>query len=137
MWIIKQKGGKMHKINKIVTSLKLNQKITLFVIIILAIPTIIFAMITFGYIEENSMRSRLEDTRISMANSQSIIQKNVEMCNLSTQVFMNTKSIMDYVIGLKEGKKLGTQDLIKFYKNDVLSLEKVVNSNPYLSKMKM
>ena len=137
MWIIKQKGGKMHKINKTLTSLKLNQKITLFVIIILAIPTIIFAMITFGYIEENSMRSRLEDTRISMANSQSIIQKNVEMCNLSTQVFMNTKSIMDYVIGLKEGKKLETQDLIKFYKNDVLSLEKVVNSNPYLYKMRM
>ena len=127
----------MKKIIKFVDSLKLNQKITLFVLVVLAIPITALESICFSFLQKDCIRSKVENIRINMAKSQSTIQKNVEMCNLSTQVFLNTRSVMDYVISLKKGEKLDTQNVLDFYKADIYNLEKIVNSNPYLYKMRM
>lgn len=135
--IIMQKGEKVNKGIKTFNLLKLDQKITLFVIIVLAIPSIVFTRVSFNFLEKNRIQSKVEDIKISMTTSKNTIQKSVEMCDLSTQIFKNSKDIIDYVISIKQGEKLKTKELISYYKNVICNMEKIVNSNPYLYKIRM
>ena len=127
----------MKKIIQLLSNAKLNQKITLFISILLAIPVIIFSMIIFGFLQKGQIRSKVEDIKLNMVKSQSTIQKNVELCNMSTQVFLNTESLIRFISELKEGKKFDGTELVSFYKNDIRGLEKIVNSNPYLYQIRV
>jgi len=116
--------------------LKLNQKITLFVISCLVIPIIIFYVIILQNIEQSSVDNRMKELKASMVQSQNTIQKNVEMCNMSTKVFLNSKNLMDYISQVKE-ESVPIQQNLEFYKNDIGNLEKIVNSNPYLHQIRI
>lgn len=127
----------MKKLTQLITSVKLNQKITLFVIVILAIPVIIFSIVIFEFLRDDQIRGKLEDTKISMAKSQNTIRKNVEMCNMSTQVFLNARPLMQFVIDMKKGTNMETERILDFFKSEVTNLEKIANSNPYLYQIRM
>ena len=127
----------MKKIIQFMSSAKLNQKMTLFISILLAVPVIIFSMIIFDFLQKDQIQSKVEDIKLNMAKSQSTIQKNVELCNMSTQVFLNTESLIRFISELKKGRKFEGQELFSFYKNDIRGLEKIVNSNPYLYQVRI
>lgn len=127
----------MKNAKKYIKVLSLNQKITLFVIVILVIPIIVFSAVTFNYIEDVRVSDKIKDIKLNMAQSQSTIQKNVEMCNMSTQVFLNSKTLIDWANLFKEEKEIAIEDKLNFYKNDIASLEKIVNSNPYLYQIRV
>lgn len=120
-----------------IKSLMLNQKIALFVISILVIPIIGFSMTIFQYIKEVSVNDKIKDIRLNMAQSQGTIQKNVELCNMSTQVVLSSQSLMDWIGSLKEEKDISIQEKLEFYKTDIASLENMVNSNPYLYQIRV
>lgn len=127
----------MKNAKKYIKVLRLNQKMTLFVIVVLVIPIIGFSTVTFNYIEDVRVSDKIKDIKLNMAQSQSTIQKNVEMCNMSTQVFLNSKTLIDWACLFKEEKEIAIEDKLKFYKNDIASLEKIVNSNPYLYQIRV
>lgn len=127
----------MKNAKKHIKVLMLNQKMTLFVISILVIPILVFSIVIFKYIEDVRVSDKIKDIRLNMAQSQSTIQKNIEMCNMSTQVFLNSKSLIDWIGSLKEEQEMSIEEKMNFYKNDITSLEKIVNSNPYLYQIRV
>ena len=117
--------------------LKFNQKITIFVISVLVIPIIAFYIFIFKNIEASNINDKMRDLKVKMAQSKSIIEKNVEMCNMTTQVFLNSKNIMDYISAIKSGEEFTMQEHLEFYRNDIENLEKILNSNPYLYQIRV
>ncbi len=111
---------------------KLDRKITLFIILVLGIFVTIFSVIIFNLLHQNLVEGKMKNTKMDMAVAQSIIQKNVEMCNMSTQVFLGETRLRTFIIDQVEGKEIPTQEKLEFYRTEISNLEKIANSNPYL-----
>ena len=119
-------------ISPFVSSARLDKKITSFIILILAVSMTIFSFIVFDFLKRDLERDKIKDVKISMASDLNTIQKNVEMCNMSTQVFFNANRLMDFIADQVDKKEMTTEEIISFYKSEIGNLEKISNSNPYL-----
>lgn len=111
---------------------KLNRKITIMIGFILCIPTLIIYFMVFDAQKQRTVSQIQSDIQSTMELQYSMIQKTVELCNMSTQVFLNHQNLKAFLVQLKSGEHIETSDLVDFYKNDISTLERLVNSNPYL-----
>lgn len=124
-------------ISPFVSSARLDKKITSFIILILAVSMTIFSFIVFDFLKRDLERDKIKDVKISMASDLNTIQKNVEMCNMSTQVFFNANRLMDFIADQVDKKEMTTEEIISFYKSEIGNLEKISNSNPYLYNIRI
>ena len=60
-----------------------------------------------------------------------------EICNISTQVFLNTPNLIKHLYALKSGTEPDALELLEFYREDLVSLEKIVISNPDLQHIRV
>lgn len=127
----------MKMLSRFVSSAKLDKKITSFIIIILSIAMMIFSVVIFDFLQKDLVRDRMKDIKMNMATDIGNIEKNIEMCNMSTQVFLNANNLMSFIIDQVEGKSFSTEELLDFYKSEIGNLEKVANSNPYLYNIRI
>lgn len=65
------------------------------------------------------------------------IDRTAELCNLSTQVFLNTRNLQDHLDRLERGETIPAKELLDFYRNDIASLEKLIVGNPYLHTIRV
>lgn len=93
--------------------------------------TIAFFMI-FENQKEQFTRDSIKNMEHEMIQQYAKIQKTVEMCSMSSQVFINNQELKDFLVKSKKGEKISTEELVEFYRKDIGTLEKLVNSNPYL-----
>ncbi len=121
----------------IMPSTKLDKKITLFIILVLAIFIAIFSTIIFKLLQKNIIDDKIKNIKLDMAAAQSVIQKNVEMCNMSTQVFLNDRRLKEFIINQVKNEEITTEKIFEFYRTDIGYLEKVANSNPYLHYIRL
>lgn len=112
--------------------LKLKNKFVLTMIIIVAIPMVVLSMILFRNMKNNIVEDKVRTSESNMNQNNAQIQKSIEMCNMTTQVFVNNNNLVSYLQELKTGNSMRTIDILAFYKNEVAALERMVNSNPYL-----
>lgn len=112
--------------------LKLKNKFVLTIIIIVAIPMVVLSMILFRNMKDNIVEDKVRTSESNMNQNNAQIQKSIEMCNMTTQVFVNNNNLVSYLQELKTGNSMRTIDILAFYKNEVAALERMVNSNPYL-----
>lgn len=105
--------------------------------LILCIPTLIIYFMVFDAQKQRTVSQIQSDIQSTMELQYSMIQKTVDLCNMSTQVFLNHQNLKDFLIQLKKGEPIETSDLVDFYKNDVSTLERLVNSNPYLYQIRV
>lgn len=120
------------KAGKVLKKLKLKNKFVLTIIIIVAIPMIILSMVLFRNMKDNIVEDKVRTSESNMKQNNVQIQKSIEMCNMTTQVFINNNNLVNYLVDLKMGTPMRTIDILSFYKNEIAALERMVNSNPYL-----
>lgn len=120
------------KAGKVLKKLKLKNKFVLTIIIIVAIPMIILSMVLFRNMKDNIVEDKVRTSESNMKQNNVQIQKSIEMCNMTTQVFINNNNLVNYLADLKMGTPMRTIDILSFYKNEIAALERMVNSNPYL-----
>lgn len=116
---------------------KLNNKFTLTIGIIVVIPVSIIFLILFQNMKNNIIQQALSNLKYNMYQNHSVIQKTVDLCNMSTQVFLNYQNLNEFLIELEDGTDIETSELVNFYKEDIGMLERLVNSNPYLYQIRV
>lgn len=116
---------------------KLNVKFTAIIGLIVFIPIIVIYGMLFHNLKETMISQVKNITADTMMQIDSEIQKTVDLCNMSTQVFLNNQNLHDFLIKLKSGEEISTDEIVSFYQNDIGMLERLVNSNPYLYRIRV
>ncbi|ROR30426.1 two-component system sensor histidine kinase YesM [Mobilisporobacter senegalensis] len=116
---------------------KLNIKFTFIIGIIVVIPVSIIFLILFQNMKNNIISQELSNLKYNMNQNYSVVQKTVDLCNMSTQVFLNYQNLNEFLIKLEDGVEVETSELVAFYKDDIGMLERLVNSNPYLYQIRV
>lgn len=115
---------------------KLNVKFTILIGMILLIPICGIFMLIFQNLKDNNSKQAINNLKYTMTQMHGVVQKTVELCNTSTQVFLNYHKLSEFLLELEKKESLETIDLLQF-KDDVGMLENIVNSNPYLYQIRV
>lgn len=116
---------------------KLNTKFTVVIGGLLFIPLFALLLLIFNVQKDNLIKQSMTSLRYNMTKEVSEVQKTVDLCNTSTQVFLGYRNLSDYLLTLKKGQDLPTIDLVNFYNDDIGMLQKMVNANPYLYQIRV
>ncbi|MDD3362932.1 MAG: histidine kinase [Hespellia sp.] len=111
---------------------KMNVKFTLVIGIIAFIPLGIIFLLFYHNEQQNVIQQQIYTTQSNMQQTYSDVQKTVELCNMTTQSFLNNRNLEDMLIRLKSAQPVTTMEYVNFNSEDIKALEKLVNSNPYL-----
>lgn len=114
------------------SGLKLNQKFTLMITLLVMIPMAVFSILLFRYMQDTMINEATGETASYVSENGIALQKVVEMCNMSTQTFLNNQELRDFLGRLKYGDEITTMEYLDFSQNNIAMLERMVNSNPYL-----
>lgn len=116
---------------------KLNVKITILIAVAILFPISIFSFYIFHSMEMNSVNEKKQSLEYSMNHSYEQILKNVESINMSTQFFLSDNKFNDFLVAQKRGYLYSAEELIEFTNSDIVSLERMVNNNPYLYQIRV
>lgn len=122
----------MKKIKTAFLSLKLNQKFTAVILVLVMVPVFLFFTLIFGNMENNAVSQAKADLQGQVKEIYNTVQKTVELCNMSTQTFLNNQELDDFLVKLRDQEKISTEEYLSFDRNDIAMLERLVNCNPYL-----
>ncbi len=129
--------GIMMKIRARFAALKLDRKISLAIVITVIIPIFILSTLYFQNVRKTEIHKKIKSVEMSFIQHYAEIQKKVEMCTMSTQVVIHSQNIWTGITAFTQGDGVPTQEVLHFYNNDIVSLEKLVNSNPYLYQIRI
>lgn len=127
----------MKKIKGRFLSLKLSHKFTVLIIIIVVLPTITLSILFFESIKKSEIEEKKKNIEVNFAQNYSQIQRNIEVCLLSSQVVINSDNFWNKLESFVNDGDSNTKELIYFYLNEIAGIEKVVNSNPYLYQIRV
>lgn len=65
--------------------MKLNEKFTVIILVFVFVPIVVFSMMFFRNMEENTIKEERKTLEYSLERSHDVIIKNVENINMSTQ----------------------------------------------------
>ncbi len=119
------------------SAMKLNQKLTLLILITLIIPMGFFMMLLFQTISDNAKEEAVRNVEYDLQKSRRTIEQNVEMCSLSTQVIESNQVLNDYLLRFYLNDSFDVKELLNFYHTEINGIEKIVNSNPYLYQIRI
>lgn len=122
----------MKRIIEKFNSLKLNTKFSLVVILLIAIPMLIFVFMFFKFTKQGMMYQVMNDLNSSMAAETEQIEKITELCSMTSQVFLGDEQLQDFLTDLSQEKEISQQDYYDFFKNNISLYEGMINSNPYI-----
>lgn len=112
--------------------LKITHKISLTVFCFAFIPILVLFLVIIMNLEEKEKNDKIFLTKSSVNQIYANVQKTVVLCNMSTQVFLNNGNLTNYLERVHSGEKIPVKDMIQFSREDIVSMERLVNSNPYL-----
>ena len=113
-------------------NLKITEKISLTVFCFAFIPILLLFLVIIMNLDEKETNDRIYLAKSSVNQIHANVQKTVELCNVSTQVFINNGNLTNYLERVHSGEKISVEDMIRFSREDIVSMERLVNSNPYL-----
>jgi two-component system sensor histidine kinase YesM len=116
---------------------KLNIKFTILIGMIVFIPICGIFTLIFQNLKDNNSKQAISNLKYAMTQMHGVVQKTVELCNTSTQVFLNYQKLSEFLLELERDEKLETLDLLEFYQYDIGMLENIVNTNPYLYQIRV
>lgn len=123
----------IHKFKQI----KITQKITLTVFFFALAPIIILFYVITHNMRQSAINDQVFMVKTTMEQDYAQLQKTIDLCNMSTQVFLNNTSLINYLERIKSGEDIAVTDKIDFYCGEILSMERLVNSNPYLYQIRV
>lgn len=127
----------MKRLMKLFRELKLNQKFTLLILGLVFLPMLVFSVILFQNMEENAISQILSETQGRIAEHYSQVQKTVDLCNLTTQAFVNNQELNEFLQRLGNQEEISTIEYYEFDNETIATLERLVNSNPYLYQIRV
>ena len=125
------------KIRRWFSKQKLNIKFTILIGMIIFIPVCGIFTLLFQNLKDNNSKQAISNLKNTMTQMHGVVQKTVELCNTSTQVFLNYQKLSEFLLLLEKDEDLDTLDVLEFYQYDIGMLENVVNSNPYLYQIRV
>lgn len=117
--------------------LKLNTKFTIIIAMLVWIPMVAFSFFFFRTMQKNLIQARNSSLSYEMKENYDRIVKNVESINMSLQFFANDQPLLDFLEAVKQNKEMDTNQLREFYREDIASLERLVNNNLYLYQVRV
>ena len=117
--------------------LKIIHKLTLTVFFFAFIPIIILFIIIIHNMRASTINDQISIVKYTMEQNHAQIQKSIELCNMSTQVFINNTTLLRYIEKVKSKEEIDVTDTLDFYQNEIASMERLVNSNPYLYQIRV
>ena len=127
----------MKKWKERLAALKLNQKLTMLILLILLVPMSFFMILLFRTISNNTKNEVMQNVEYDLQKSSRTIEQNVEMCNLSTQVIVSNQVLNEYLLRFHQNENFDAKELLGFYNTEINGIEKIVNSNPYLYQIRI
>lgn len=125
------------KMKKALRNLKLNQKFTLAVMVIVVVPMLAFSVFLYRNISGNTIWQAKTENGNRVKEHYSNMQSIIEFSNMSVQSFLNNQGLKDMLVRLKNGEAISAKDYLEFDRNDIAMLERLVNSNPYLYQVRV
>ena len=116
---------------------KLSRQLSVISCFFVMIPTLILWYSMMSSAQDTAIRTREQEAGLRRAQLVTEAERIAELCNLSTQVFLNTPALMNHLTALKRGETIGSLELLEFYREDIASLEKIIISNPELYQIRV
>ena len=79
----------------------------------------------------------VSETKARMVEDYADIQKMIESVNMSTQVIMNDRQLVELLEKLNRNEEIPAEDYVEFSKEHIALLESFINSNPYLYQIRV
>jgi len=117
--------------------LKLSRQLALVSCLFILIPTLLLWFTVLRAQLDSTIQARLREAQSRCAQAQAQAQRAAELCNVSTQVFLNTPALVDHLDLLRLDVPPETAELLDFYRTHVASLEKIILSNPDLYQIRV
>lgn len=117
--------------------LKLSRQVALVCGIFLLIPMLILWYATLRSARETAVEARIRQAQTGRDQFLAQAERVAELCNMSTQVFLNTPALTEHLAALKDGQEPDALALVEFYRGDLASLEKIIISNPDLYQIRV
>ena len=117
--------------------LKLSRQLALVSCLFILIPMLLLWFTILRSQQDAAIQTRLREAQSRCAQVQAQVQRAAELCNMSTQVFLNTPALVDHLHMLKQDAQPDAAELLEFYRTHVSSLEKIILSNPDLYQIRV
>lgn len=118
-------------------SAKLSQQLSVIACLCVLVPTLLLAYSMFASLQSTAISTRQQEARFRCSQMADRAAQMAEVCNMSTQVFLNTPDLVAHLSRLKNGQQMDSLSLVEFYREDIASLEKIVLSNPDLYQIRV
>lgn len=117
--------------------LKLSRQLALISCLFLLIPMLLLWYSILQGQQSSILQSLTREAQGRCARAESQVQRAAELCNMSTQVYLNTPALTEHLSLLKQGQEPGAAELLSFYRTTIASLEKITLSNPDLYQIRV
>lgn len=117
--------------------MKLSRQLALVSCLFILIPMLLLWFTILRSQLDSIVQSRLREAQSRCTQAQAQAQRAAELCNMSTQVFLNTPALVDHLDMLTHDVPPEASDLLDFYRTNVASLEKIILSNPDLYQIRV
>lgn len=117
--------------------MKLNVKFTIIILVFVFVPIAILSVLFFRDMENNTIQEREKELQYTMASGYEVVRTNVDNINMSTQFFLSDKSLLEYLRKVQKGSDISYEEMMNFYNVNIASLERMVNSNPYIYQIRV
>lgn len=116
---------------------KLKQQLVLVSCLFLLIPMLLLCYTSLRSLLDTAVQTRIREAQARCEQAVTQAERVAELCNLSTQVFLNTPALVNHLSLLKQGQEPTPLELMDFYRQDIASLEKIIISNPDLYQIRV
>ena len=117
--------------------IKLSRQLALVSCLFILIPTLLLGFTILRSQQDSLIQARLREAQSRCVQAQAQAQRAAELCNMSTQVFLNTPALVDHLYLLKNNHRPEAAELLEFYRTNIASLEKIILSNPDLYQIRV
>ena len=116
-----------------IKGIKLNRKLTAIILVLVMIPIAILSGVMFYNMEQSTIKENVSYLDSTMGRRQDSIKNNIDSINMTTQFFLSDETMNRILISAKNQGTYSTKEWLSFYRNDVASLERLINTNPVLA----
>lgn len=127
----------INKVRDSFISLELKNKFTFINIVFILIPILAFSAFIFNTTKQTKIREQVKNLEIEIHRSYNQIEKNLEVCNMSTQVMLNNRSLIEQLETFKRNETIDIQELMAFNTAEIHAIDRLINSNPYLYQIRI
>lgn len=127
----------MKRISKWYQGLKLNRKLTIVIVLLAWVPIVFLGAILFGGMRNDLLREKTGSMEYELQEDYARFTKNVDSINMSAQFFISDQKLTEFLESVKRQEPMETEQLRSFYYENIASLERLVNNNPYLYQIRV